>query len=154
VGRGGVEFTMVKYRTMTTTATEDLAALVGLNQVEGGMLFKIRSDPRITPLGAILRRYSIDELPQLWNVVTGQMSLVGPRPALPEEVERYDPDPRRRLAVKPGITGLWQVSGRSDLSWAESVRLDLRYVDNWSLALDLAILCRTVRAVMGHRGAY
>ena len=154
VGRGGTEFTMVKFRTMTTTATDDLAELTELNQVEGGVLFKIRSDPRITPLGAILRRYSIDELPQLWNVVTGQMSLVGPRPALPQEVERYDLDPRRRLAVKPGITGLWQVSGRSDLSWAESVRLDLRYVDNWSLALDVAILCRTVRAVMGHRGAY
>lgn len=154
VGRGGAEFTMVKFRTMTVTATDDLAQLTELNQVEGGVLFKIRSDPRITPLGAILRRYSVDELPQLWNVVTGQMSLVGPRPALPQEVERYDLDPRRRLAVKPGITGLWQVSGRSDLSWAESVRLDLRYVDNWSLSLDLAILCRTIRAVMGHRGAY
>ena len=93
-------------------------------------------------------------MPQLWNVVRGDMSLVGPRPALPEEVARYDVDPRRRLVVKPGITGLWQVSGRSDLSWAESVRLDVRYVDNWSLGLDLAILVRTVRAVLGHRGAY
>jgi lipopolysaccharide/colanic/teichoic acid biosynthesis glycosyltransferase len=154
VGRGGTEFTMVKFRTMTTTAEKDLARLAELNQVEGGVLFKIRSDPRITPWGARLRRYSLDELPQLWNVVRGDMSLVGPRPALPQEVECYDADPRRRLAVKPGITGLWQVSGRSDLSWAESVRLDLRYVDNWSLALDVAIVCRTVRAVLSHRGAY
>ena len=101
-----------------------------------------------------LRRYSIDEVPQLWNVVTGQMSLVGPRPALPDEVSQYDVDPRRRLTVKPGLTGLWQVSGRSDLSWEESVRLDVRYVDNWSLALDATILVRTVRAVLSHRGAY
>jgi exopolysaccharide biosynthesis polyprenyl glycosylphosphotransferase len=154
VGRGGAEFTMLKFRTMTMTTPEDREALAAHNQVEGGVLFKIRSDPRTTRFGGVLRRYSIDELPQLWNVVTGQMSLVGPRPALPEEVERYDSDPRRRLAVKPGITGLWQVSGRSDLSWEESVRLDLRYVDNWSLALDVAILCRTVQAVLGHRGAY
>lgn len=154
VGRNGVEFTMLKFRTMSTTAGEEQAGLEDLNQVDGGVIFKIRSDPRVTPIGRFLRRYSIDELPQLWNVVTGEMSLVGPRPALPSEVERYDLDPRRRLAVKPGITGLWQVSGRSDLSWAESVRLDVKYVDNWSLMLDLSILCRTVRAVLGHRGAY
>ena len=154
VGRNGVEFTMLKFRTMSCTAGEEQADLEDLNQVEGGVIFKIRSDPRVTPIGRFLRRYSIDELPQLWNVVTGQMSLVGPRPALPSEVERYDLDPRRRLAVKPGITGLWQVSGRSDLSWAESVRLDVKYVDNWSLMLDLSILCRTVGAVLGHRGAY
>jgi lipopolysaccharide/colanic/teichoic acid biosynthesis glycosyltransferase len=108
----------------------------------------------VTRLGRWLRRYSIDELPQLWNVVTGDMSLVGPRPALPEEVERYDVDPRRRLAVKPGLTGLWQVSGRSDLSWPETVRLDVQYVDNWSLGLDASILLRTIRAVLDHRGAY
>ena len=154
VGRNGVEFTMMKFRTMSCTAAEEQAELDELNQVDGGVLFKIRSDPRITPIGQFLRRYSVDELPQLWNVVTGQMSLVGPRPALPQEVERYDLDPRRRLAVKPGITGLWQVSGRSDLTWAESVRLDVKYVDNWSLMLDLSILCRTVGAVLNHRGAY
>ena len=117
-------------------------------------MFKIKCDPRVTPLGRQLRRYSLDELPQLWNVVRGDMSLVGPRPALPGEVDNYDVDPRRRLAVKPGLTGLWQVSGRSDLTWTESVRLDLKYVDNWSLRLDASILARTVRAVLGHRGAY
>lgn len=154
VGRDGVPFTMMKFRTMSCTAAEDRAELESLNQVDGGVIFKLRSDPRVTPIGRILRRYSIDEVPQLWNVVTGEMSLVGPRPALPSEVERYDLDPRRRLAVKPGITGLWQVSGRSDLSWAESVRLDVKYVDNWSLMLDLSILCRTVTAVINHRGAY
>ena len=154
VGRNGAEFTMLKFRTMSCTAAEEQAELSDLNQAEGGVLFKIRSDPRITPLGRFLRRYSVDELPQLWNVLSGQMSLVGPRPALPSEVERYDLDPRRRLAVKPGLTGLWQVSGRSDLSWAESVRLDVKYVDNWSLMLDVSILMRTVKAVVSHRGAY
>ena len=118
------------------------------------MLFKLRGDPRITRVGGFLRRYSLDELPQLLNVVRGEMSLVGPRPALASEVELYEPDTRRRLAVKPGITGLWQVSGRSDLSWTESVRLDLRYVDNWSLAGDLRIVGRTFGAVLSHRGAY
>ena len=102
----------------------------------------------------MLRTYSLDELPQLWNVVRGQMSLVGPRPGLPAEVSRYDADTMRRLAVKPGITGLWQVSGRSDLPWAEAVRLDLRYVDNWSITQDLLIIGRTFRAVVNHRGAY
>lgn len=154
VGRKGELFTMMKFRTMSCTAVAERAALEVDNQVAGGVLFKMRTDPRVTPLGRVLRRYSIDELPQLWNVVVGDMSLVGPRPALPEEVERYDLDPRRRLAVKPGLTGLWQVSGRSDLTWAESVRLDVKYVDNWSLMLDLNILCRTVAAVLNHRGAY
>lgn len=153
VGRNGTEFTMLKFRTMTCTAAQERAELESLNQADS-VLFKIRSDPRVTPLGAILRRYSVDELPQLWNVVTGQMSLVGPRPALRTEVALYDRDAHRRLAVKPGITGLWQVSGRSDLTWAESVRLDVKYVDNWSLMLDLSILCRTVVAVITHRGAY
>jgi len=114
----------------------------------------VRSDPRVTRVGAVLRRYSLDELPQLFNVLRGSMSLVGPRPPLPEESERYAPDVRRRLLVKPGMTGLWQVSGRSDLSWEESLRLDLRYVDNWSLALDVTILWRTCRAVLGRSGAY
>ncbi|UUZ60406.1 sugar transferase [Nocardioides sp. B-3] len=154
VGRDGAEFTMLKFRTMSCTAAEEQAELVGLNRVEGGVLFKLRSDPRVTPIGAILRRYSVDEVPQLWNVAKGQMSLVGPRPALRAEVALYDVDTHRRLVVKPGITGLWQVSGRSDLSWAESVRLDVKYVDNWSLSLDLSILLRTVAVVINHRGAY
>jgi lipopolysaccharide/colanic/teichoic acid biosynthesis glycosyltransferase len=119
-----------------------------------GVLFKLRADPRITRVGRLLRRYSLDELPQLVNVVLGQMALVGPRPALPTEVDQYDRDPRRRLAVLPGLTGLWQVSGRSDLSWDDSVRLDIFYVDNWSLGLDLRIVAQTFGAVLGHRGAY
>ena len=118
------------------------------------VLFKMSDDPRITRVGKVLRRYSLDELPQLWNVLRGDMSLVGPRPALPQEVSGYDGDARRRLAVRPGITGLWQVSGRSDLSWEDTVRLDLFYVDNWSLAQDLLILVRTARAVLASRGAY
>ena len=154
IGRDNTEFTMYKFRTMTTDAESRVVDLVDHNESEGAVLFKIRQDPRITRVGAFLRRYSLDELPQLANVVLGDMALVGPRPALPDEVARYDLDPRRRLAVRPGITGLWQVSGRSDLSWEDTVRLDLHYVDNWSLALDLRIVCRTARAVLGHRGAY
>jgi exopolysaccharide biosynthesis polyprenyl glycosylphosphotransferase len=154
VGRDGIEFTMYKFRTMTIDAESSVADLAERNESEGAVLFKIRQDPRITAWGALLRRYSVDELPQLANVVLGHMALVGPRPALPDEVSRYDADPRRRLVVRPGITGLWQVSGRSDLSWEDTVRLDLHYVDNWSLALDLQIVCRTVRAVLGHDGAY
>lgn len=153
VGRDGRLFTMYKLRSMSSAAHDERMQLVACNESDG-VLFKIRQDPRVTRTGRWLRRTSLDELPQLWNVVRGEMSLVGPRPALPDEVERYGVDPRRRLVVKPGITGLWQVSGRSDLSWAESVRLDVRYVDNWSLGLDLAILVRTVRAVVSHRGAY
>jgi exopolysaccharide biosynthesis polyprenyl glycosylphosphotransferase len=153
VGRDGRGFTMYKFRTMACTAEQDRAQLVDRNE-GAGLLFKVRTDPRVTRIGAVLRRYSLDELPQLWNVVNGTMALVGPRPALPDEVARYDLDPRRRLAVKPGLTGLWQVSGRSDLDWEQSVRLDLRYVDNWSLRLDAEILLRTVRAVLDHRGAY
>jgi lipopolysaccharide/colanic/teichoic acid biosynthesis glycosyltransferase len=114
----------------------------------------MKRDPRITRLGCVLRKYSLDELPQLINVVRGEMSLIGPRPALPSEVLGYSLDLRRRLVVKPGLTGLWQVSGRSDLSWEETVRLDLQYVDNWSWSLDLAIAVRTVGAVLGHKGAY
>ncbi|TYL50041.1 sugar transferase [Nocardioides sp. BGMRC 2183] len=153
IGRDGREFVMLKFRTMGTAAEQDKAALA--TQDEGaGVLFKMRADPRVTRVGAVLRRYSLDELPQLFNVVRGEMSLIGPRPALPDEVARYEHDPRRRLAVKPGLTGLWQVSGRSDLSWEESVRLDLAYVDNWSLRLDVRILLRTAGAVLSHRGAY
>ena len=119
-----------------------------------GVLFKIRRDPRITPLGARMRRWSADELPQLVNVLRGDMSLVGPRPALPEEAERYADHVRRRLIVKPGLTGLWQVSGRSDLSWEEWVRLDLRYVENWSFTLDLQILWKTISVFVRGSGAY
>src|SRR6185369_8717158 len=111
-------------------------------------MHKLYDDPRVTTVGRFLRRYSLDELPQLFNVLKGDMSLVGPRPPLPEEVARYQPEMRRRLLVRPGMTGLWQVNGRSDLPWSETVHFDLHYVDNWSLSLDLAILFRTVRAVV------
>jgi exopolysaccharide biosynthesis polyprenyl glycosylphosphotransferase len=151
VGRNGHSFRMLKFRTMTIDAEQRRAEL---DSECDGPLFKVREDPRITRVGRFLRRYSLDELPQLINVVRGQMALVGPRPALPEEVAAYDADPHRRLAVAPGITGLWQVSGRSDLPWSEAVRLDLAYVDNWSLGLDLAIVVRTLGAVLKHRGAY
>ncbi|MDQ4054478.1 MAG: sugar transferase, partial [Actinomycetota bacterium] len=150
VGQDGRMFTMFKLRTMTDGPLVDTPLENDCDEV----LFKMRSDPRITPLGRWLRRYSLDELPQLANVVLGQMRLVGPRPALPAEVSAYDEDARRRLAVRPGITGLWQVSGRSDLTWEETVRLDLHYVDNWTPWLDLLILGRTVGAVLRHRGAY
>ncbi|NED64587.1 sugar transferase, partial [Streptomyces sp. SID10244] len=125
-----------------------------LNEGAGGVLFKVRDDPRVTRVGAFIRRYSIDELPQLFNVLGGTMSLVGPRPPLPEEVEQYDGRAARRMLVKPGMTGLWQVSGRSDLSWEESVRLDLSYVENWSIMQDLVILWRTSKAVISKDGAY
>lgn len=150
IGRDGQPFTMLKLRTM---ALAPMALPEAVNDADG-CLFKLREDPRVTRVGACLRRLSLDELPQLVNVVRGEMALVGPRPPLPEEVERYDDDARRRLVVTPGLTGLWQVSGRSDLSWADTVRLDVRYVDNWSLGLDARILALTVRAVLGRRGAY
>lgn len=153
VGRDNHRFMLLKLRTMVVDA-EDRRHEVEEQNVADGVLFKIRDDPRVTRVGRFLRRSSLDELPQLVNVLLGQMSLVGPRPPLPKEVEGYDGDVRRRLAVKPGITGLWQVSGRSELSWEEAVRLDLRYVENWSLLLDLTILWRTVRAVVATEGAY
>lgn len=143
----------MKFRTMVADAEHRKVELVSHNEFDD-VLFKIRNDPRITRIGAFLRRYSLDELPQLLNVVRGEMSLVGPRPPLPDEVAQYGADVRRRLVVKPGMTGLWQVSGRSDLSWEESVRLDLRYVENWSLMLDLQILWKTWSAVTGGEGAY
>jgi exopolysaccharide biosynthesis polyprenyl glycosylphosphotransferase len=151
VGQDGRLFTIFKLRTM---AADPLPEMPSLENDCDGVLFKMRGDPRITRLGRWLRKYSLDELPQLANVVLGQMRLVGPRPALPDEVAEYAEDDRRRLAMRPGITGLWQVSGRSDLTWDETVRLDLHYVDNWSPWLDLVILFRTLRAVLGHRGAY
>ncbi|MFI6574642.1 sugar transferase [Nocardiopsis sp. NPDC050513] len=153
VGRGGAEFTVYKFRTMVVGA-DTLKEMLKPRNEHDGVLFKMRRDPRVTSVGAWLRRYSLDELPQLVNVVRGEMSLVGPRPPLPEEVAQYGHDVRRRLVVKPGMTGLWQVSGRSDLSWEESVRLDLRYVENWSLTLDIQILWKTWSAVIRGAGAY
>ncbi|WP_246446192.1 sugar transferase [Saccharothrix violaceirubra] len=153
VGKDGRQFTILKFRTMVTDADKLRAELEAVNE-GAGVLFKMKRDPRVTSVGRVLRRYSMDELPQLFNVFGGSMSLVGPRPPLPEESAKYGPDMRRRLLVKPGMTGLWQVSGRSDLSWDESVRLDLRYVEDWSLALDALILWKTIRAVTGGAGAY
>ncbi|MFG2968187.1 MULTISPECIES: sugar transferase [unclassified Streptomyces] len=154
VGRYGDHFTMLKFRTMRPDSEALRAELEHLNQNSDGLLFKVKEDPRITRVGSFLRRSSLDELPQLLNVVKGQMSLVGPRPPLPEEVEEYSADIKRRLLVKPGLTGLWQVSGRSDLPWDEAVRLDLGYVDNWSMGLDLSILARTGAVVVRGTGAY
>jgi exopolysaccharide biosynthesis polyprenyl glycosylphosphotransferase len=153
VGVNGQAFTMLKFRSMVVDADRQVDALREAN-ISDGLLFKMRVDPRVTPVGRVLRRLSLDELPQLLNVLAGSMSLVGPRPPLPGEVARYDTSVRRRLLVKPGLTGLWQISGRSDLSWDESVRLDLRYVENWSLAMDLLILVKTARAVLSRSGAY
>ena len=153
IGRDGQEFACLKFRSMVPdaeTILPELQAEVGHR--EG--LFKMKDDPRITRPGRWLRRFSIDELPQLLNVLWGDMSLVGPRPPLPREVARYDSDTGRRLRVRPGMTGLWQVSGRSDLSWSEAVRLDLYYVDNWSMMQDLSILSKTAGAVLSSRGAY
>ena len=153
VGLNGAEFTMLKFRSMVVGADQQVAGLSDGNDADG-LLFKMRADPRVTPVGRWLRRLSLDELPQLVNVVRGEMSLVGPRPPLPAEVARYDSSVSRRLLVKPGLTGLWQISGRSDLPWEEAVRLDLRYVENWSLAMDLLILWKTARAVVTASGAY
>jgi len=153
VGVDGKEFTMFKFRSMVVNAEELKAKLEAQNEGKG-VLFKMEKDPRITRVGAFLRKWSLDELPQLFNVLNGTMSLVGPRPPLPSEVAQYETDVHRRLMVKPGLTGLWQISGRSDLDWDESVRLDLRYVENWSLAMDLIILWRTVFAVLKREGAY
>jgi exopolysaccharide biosynthesis polyprenyl glycosylphosphotransferase len=153
VGRDGQTFRLFKFRTMVVDAEQRRLALEAFNE-GAGVLFKMRNDPRVTKVGAGLRRWSLDELPQLLNVLVGDMSLVGPRPALPREVERYGDHMRRRLVVKPGLTGLWQVSGRSGLSWDEATRLDLRYVDNWSIMLDLQILWKTFSAVIHGSGAY
>jgi exopolysaccharide biosynthesis polyprenyl glycosylphosphotransferase len=154
VGRRGQEFTVYKLRSMYAAAAARLEALRDQNDAVDSLLFKMRDDPRITRVGRVLRRWSLDELPQLWNVVRGDMALVGPRPPLPSEVSRYDREVARRLLVRPGITGLWQVSGRSDLSWKDSIRLDLYYVENWSLALDAMIVWKTVFAVFRRHGAY
>ena len=153
VGKDGRTFRLYKFRTMVVDAEQRKAELTALNE-GGGMLFKLRRDPRVTRVGAVLRRWSVDELPQFYNVLKGDMSLVGPRPAVPQEVARYGNHMRRRLAVKPGLTGLWQVSGRSDLSWTDALRLDLRYVENWSFALDLQIIWKTWSAIIRGSGAY
>lgn len=152
-GLNGRRFTLVKFRTMDADAAEHLGDVAHLNEVDGPA-FKARRDPRVTALGWLLRRFSLDELPQLWNVVKGDMSLVGPRPPIPEEVARYERWQRRRLSMKPGLTGLWQVSGRADLGdFNRWIALDLAYIDQWSLWLDLKILLRTLPAVLSTRGA-
>ncbi len=153
VGKDGHSFRMYKFRTMVVDAEQRQVQLLASNDSDG-VLFKLRKDPRVTAVGQHLRRWSVDELPQLFNVFLGHMSLVGPRPALPHEAELYAEHVRRRLVVKPGLTGLWQVNGRSDLSWEESVRLDLRYVENWSFALDLQILWKTISVLFRGSGAY
>lgn len=153
VGQGSRHFTLYKFRTMRVDAEKERAELTRHNEHDG-LTFKMRKDPRLTTFGRHLRRFSLDEVPQLWNVVTGQMAIVGPRPPLPSEVEGYCDEVRRRLMVRPGLTGLWQVSGRANLPWKEAVRLDLYYVENWSLALDMVILAKTVSAVLKGRGAY
>lgn len=153
IGRDGREFDILKFRTMCTDAEAQRAQLEASNE-GAGPLFKMKSDPRVTRVGAFLRRFSLDELPQFWNVLTGEMSVVGPRPPLPSEVVGYERDAMRRLYVQPGITGLWQVSGRSDLTWEQSVRLDLHYVENWSVLTDLKIIARTAAVMVHPRGAY
>ena len=155
VGRNGDLFDCYKFRSMVLGADRMIETVTAANKHdEGHVLFKAERDPRVTRPGRLIRRFSLDEMPQFLNVLRGEMSLVGPRPPLPGEVERYTDDVRRRLGVRPGMTGLWQVSGRSDLSWEDSVRLDLYYVDNWSIVQDLAILARTMLAVVSSRGAY
>jgi exopolysaccharide biosynthesis polyprenyl glycosylphosphotransferase len=153
VGLQGGRFTLLKFRSMVVDADTRLDLLRGAND-GNGVLFKMRRDPRVTRVGGFLRRHSLDELPQLFNVLAGSMSLVGPRPPLPDEVELYEDRVSRRLLTKPGMTGLWQVGGRSRLSWEESVKLDLYYVENWSITGDLVILAKTFRAVISGDGAY
>jgi exopolysaccharide biosynthesis polyprenyl glycosylphosphotransferase len=153
VGRNGDLFSMIKFRSMVPDAEDALERLRQHNE-GSGLLFKLKDDPRVTPIGRVLRRYSLDELPQLWNVLVGHMSLVGPRPPLESEVRQYEKHVLRRLYIKPGLTGMWQINGRSNLSWEESVRLDLYYVENWSLTGDLLILWRTARVVLKPVGAY
>jgi exopolysaccharide biosynthesis polyprenyl glycosylphosphotransferase len=153
VGRGGRAFTMQKFRSMRPDADKQLAELLERNEAEGP-IFKMRDDPRRTRIGAFMRRWSIDEWPQLWNVVKGEMSLVGPRPATPREVAQYEEWQLHRLDALPGITGLWQVSGRSELGFSEQVLMDIMYIENWSLVLDLRILLRTIPAVLSGKGAF
>ena len=153
VGKDGELFNFVKFRTMTRNADADRHLVIGLNEADGPV-FKIRNDPRITPLGRFLRRYSLDELPQLIHVLTGKMSLVGPRPPLPDEVSRYSTRELQRLRVKPGLTCKWQVSGRSDLGFVSWVDLDIEYIQSWNLRSDVKLLLETIPAVLTARGAY
>jgi exopolysaccharide biosynthesis polyprenyl glycosylphosphotransferase len=153
VGRNLETFRMYKFRSMVADAPERLAELVDKNE-GSGVLFKMRDDPRVTPIGRIIRKYSLDELPQIWNVLKGDMSLVGPRPPLPSEVQSYRGKINRRMYIKPGLTGMWQISGRSNLSSEDSTRLDLYYVENWSVVGDLIIMWRTVKVVLMPVGAY
>jgi exopolysaccharide biosynthesis polyprenyl glycosylphosphotransferase len=152
VGREGEPFTMLKFRTMRNGAHKELKQIAHLNEADGHF-FKVRDDPRVTTTGRFLRKWSIDEFPQLWNVLRGDMSLVGPRPPLPEEVEKYEAWHLRRLRIRPGVTGVWQVSGRSDVPFDEAVRMDVFYIENWSLGYDLFVLAKTVRAILSRRGA-
>ena len=154
VGIDGTRFRILKFRSMYTDAEERKAALMAANESQGDVLFKMKDDPRVTAPGKWMRRFSLDELPQFINVLNGTMSLVGPRPPLASEVDKYEQHVYRRLRVRPGITGLWQVSGRSDLDWNQTVRLDLYYVENWSPVQDMVIMLRTVRAVFASEGAY
>jgi len=151
-GLNGRRFTLYKFRTMTADAEERLAELQHLNEMDGPV-FKVRDDPRVTRVGRVLRKFSLDELPQLWNVLRGDMSLVGPRPPIPEEVARYERWQRRRLSMKPGLTCLWQVNGRNELDFGSWMELDLQYIDSWSLSLDLKILLKTIPVVLSGRGA-
>lgn len=153
VGKNGEIFNIYKFRSMYTDAEQRLEKLLSLNEVEGAM-FKMREDPRITKTGKFIRKYSIDELPQLFNVLIGNMSLIGPRPALPREVDSYTEYDKQRLFVKPGITGLWQVSGRNSLSFNEMVELDLQYINNQSIKFDFLILLKTVKEVLFPINAY
>jgi lipopolysaccharide/colanic/teichoic acid biosynthesis glycosyltransferase len=153
IGRGGKPFRMIKFRSMFVNADSNIAALIERNGANP-VFFKMKDDPRITPIGRVIRKFSLDELPQFLNVLRGEMSVVGPRPQVQREVDSYDGNMRRRLLVKPGVTGLWQVSGRSDLSLEDSVRLDLSYVENWSMVLDLLLIAKTIGAVARGEGAY
>jgi lipopolysaccharide/colanic/teichoic acid biosynthesis glycosyltransferase len=153
VGKGGKPFVMYKFRSMVKGAEELHEQLVQESGADT-VLFKLREDPRVTPVGRVLRRWAFDELPQLWNVVKGDMSLVGPRPALPGETARYSNRLRTRLQVKPGLTGLWQVNGRHELPFADYIRYDLFYVENWSLGLDLYVIGKTLPALLARRGSY
>lgn len=153
VGQAGQQFKMYKFRSMYTDAERRLAELRAHNEVTGPV-FKMRRDPRVTPLGRILRKLSLDEMPQLFNVLVGQMSLVGPRPPLPREYATYSVRERRRLDVRPGLTCTWQVSGRSDISFEQWIDMDLEYIDSWNMKRDLVLLIRTIPAVLSGRGAY
>ena len=154
VGKGGKEFKFWKFRSMYIDAEQHQQELMKKNEMPGGVLFKIKRDPRVTRVGRVLRKFSIDELPQLWNVLRGEMSLVGPRPPLPTEVQKYTCHQRKRLEVTPGITCIWQISGRSDIPFHQQVEMDIKYIHNQSLRYDLIILFKTVPAVLKARGAY